>query len=79
MGARHEGSMHVPDMVEIWGCGFYVEAIEVNEAGEAISEYGARVLRLLRELDGGDAEQSFQTISLEPERRYVVYFQAAIH
>jgi hypothetical protein len=61
------------DSLTFWGIKFHVDAIEVDDAGEAISVEGARMLRLLNEIDGGD-EGHFTTIGLQPGRRFVVHF-----
>jgi hypothetical protein len=72
----NEEETHLCATASIWGVLFHIDAVEVNESGEALDEHGARHIACLIERNGDlSYDESFVTVELIPGRHYVITFE----
>jgi hypothetical protein len=65
---------HLGVTVTIWGIRFYVDAIAVNESGEALCPSGFRILQSIREIDDYEIGALYETVELRPGMNYMIVF-----
>jgi hypothetical protein len=70
----NENSTHLGTTVQMWGITFYVDAFAVTESGEAVCADGARLLKLVRLIDGYEVGAFYETVELRPGRNFMILF-----
>jgi hypothetical protein len=65
---------HLGATVKMWGITFYVDAFAIDESGEALCPSGARLLKLVRLMDGYEVGAFYKTVELRPGMNYMIVF-----
>ena len=65
---------HLGATVQMWGITFYIDAFAIDESGEALCPSGARLLKLVRLIDGYEVGAFYKTVELRPGLNYMIVF-----